>query len=389
MRIVYVTSRLPYPADNGGTIKTLATLSALSKEAHSVHLFCFGSKDSTRSIQKLTELGIRSVSRVSQELVYEKALFAHGTFFLRSLVRGTPYTLEKFFSKSLKRAVDAFCARTKPDVVWIDHFNLIPYVPASFSGKTVLEEHNIQSLLFLRIADNERNTLWRSVYLWESTKWKRFERHYLKPFSVIATISEYDKQYLEKQYSLSSVRYLGTATSPSRKRLHRKKQLLFIGRLTWQPNKHGLSWFIKQVWPMVYRLFPDYRLVVVGDYAKKPSSSPGVLFEGRVADIEKYFLESSLLVCPIFSGSGIRIKIIQAMSYGLPVVSTTLGAEGIPVERGYSILLADTVEEFSRTIERLLTEQNLRVTVAKHGKAVIKNHFSPSGFQKRIHEILA
>lgn len=388
MRIVYVTSALPFPPRNGGAVKTHATLSGLIKERHDVHLFCFGPKNSKRSIEELVDLGVQSVYCQPRELAYEKALFVHGTFFLRSLVRGSPYTLEKFFSKSLKRAVDAFCDRTKPDVVWIDHFNLIPYVPDFYDRKTVLEEHNIQSVLFARLAQSDRNPLRRYVYSLESYKWRRFEKEHLALFSVIAAISDPDKRYLEKHYGLSTVLPFGTAVSISKKRARRKKQFLFVGRLTWQPNTLGLNWFLEHVWPEVRQRFPDHRLVVVGDYVRKPKPVSGVTFVGQAPAIEPFFLESQAFVCPIFAGSGIRIKILQALSYGLPVVSTRLGAEGLPVEHGKSILLADTARAFGEAIEHLVTNKKLQAQLARNGRTEINTHYSPSVFQKRIHEIL-
>ena len=127
---------------------------------------------------------------------------------------------------------------------------------------------------------------------------------------------------------------------------------------------------------------------MVGYYVRKPKPVSGVTFVGQAPAIEPFFLESQAFVCPIFAGSGIRIKILQALSYGLPVVSTRLGAEGVPVEHGKSILLADTAPAFGEAIQRLVTNKKLQVQLARNGRTEINKHYSPSVFQKRIHEIL-
>ncbi|OGY18900.1 MAG: hypothetical protein A2900_01320 [Candidatus Chisholmbacteria bacterium RIFCSPLOWO2_01_FULL_50_28] len=388
MRIGYITSQLPYPPASGGTVKTLATLSVLVRGGHEVHLFCFGPVESGLPIKKIIKMGVRSVFCQSRELVLEKAMLRHGSFFWRSLLNDTPYTLEKFKHPTLRRKVDEFCRNKRPDVMWVDHFNLIPYLPSSFSGISVLEEHNIQSLLFSRLADREGNPLLRFIYRLESAKWERFERKHLPRFSMVGAISEADREYLRRRFGLLRVRLLGTAIAATKTQLRPKKQLLFIGRLTWKPNWQGLDWFLRFVWPKLRRRFPDYRLIVVGDYVKRLRRIPGVEYVGNVSDIEPYVLASTALICPIFAGSGIRIKILQAMAAGVPVVSTTLGAEGIPVEEGRSILLADTPKEFENALERLLTRKDLRDRLVRGGRKVISEHYSLSIFQKRIHEFL-
>lgn len=388
MHVCYITSQLPYPTSNGGTVKTLATLTALVREGHEVHLFCFGPKNWQDPVRELQKLGVRSVFCHPRELVWEKAWIKHGIFFLRSFLHGTPYTLEKFRHPNLKNAINRFIKKKQPDMIWVDHFNLIPYLPSWFSGISVLEEHNIQSLLFSRLAEQEKNPFLREIYRMESEKWESYERNHLQRFSVIGTISGVDRDYFVKHFGLPRVRFLGTAVSAPHNRPRRKKQLLFIGRLTWKPNRQGLTWFLEHVWPGVRQGFPDYKLVVVGDYVRTLPVFNGVSFLGSVPAIKPYLLTSSALVCPIFSGSGIRIKILQALASGLPVISTRLGAEGIPVVHSKSAILADTSGEFSEGIKKVLTEESLSASMSKEAKLLARKHFSPAVFQRRLHEII-
>lgn len=158
-------------------------------------------------------------------------------------------------------------------------------------------------------------------------------------------------------------------------------QLLFCGSLDYAPNRNGLLWFYQKVWPQVKRSVKDISLTVIGrngtDCVYEPLlQDPQINFIGTVGDVAPYYLKSQIAIVPLLEGSGTRLKILEAMSYGVPVISTSIGAEGIDYEHADNIIIADTPEEFEKEISKTIDNHNRLESLSKEGLKLINNSYN-------------
>jgi glycosyltransferase involved in cell wall biosynthesis len=158
------------------------------------------------------------------------------------------------------------------------------------------------------------------------------------------------------------------------------REILFCGSLTYGPNSQGLIWFLKNIWPEIRRRVPKVLLTIVGrdgsaEQFQEHLVDSSISFVGEVLDLEPYYRRASLSVCPLLMGSGTRLKILEAMSFGVPVVSTRIGAEGIGAAGGQHLLLADTPADFAEAIDRLLTDATLYELVRLAARRLVEEHY--------------
>jgi len=155
--------------------------------------------------------------------------------------------------------------------------------------------------------------------------------------------------------------------------------LFHIGSLDWAPNQEGLIWFIERCWPKIHEQFPDLKFYIAGrnapDWLVRRFHAPNIVFEGEVADAYQFMNSKSIMVVPLFSGSGMRIKIIEGMALGKPIVSTPIGTEGISTQSGKNILIADNEKEFVADVERLITDNELFQNISRSAIEYIQEKF--------------
>ena len=205
--------------------------------------------------------------------------------------------------------------------------------------------------------------------------------------------SDDDRQYLKRKGGHENVVVIPNAVDlPQVKAVPEKKVLLFLGFLSFHPNTIAADHLIRNIWPMVLSRIPDARLLIAGarpewlaSYQEKPR---GVTFVGFVDDLEKLYEEVSVVCCPILYGSGTRIKILEAAAYGKPVVSTTVGAEGIGLKDGEEILLRDDPKAFAEACIQLLTDKSLAAGIGRKARSVIEQKYERRIVVDRIKRVL-
>jgi glycosyltransferase involved in cell wall biosynthesis len=201
----------------------------------------------------------------------------------------------------------------------------------------------------------------------------RFERAECKRFDHVIAVSEQDATTFKDAYEVASVSHVGTGVdleyfNPT-DAPRNPRELVFVGSMDWMPNDDGIRWFVEKVFPRVREKFPDATLTVVG---RTPSATlqqlaartRGVEVTGTVADVRPYLARASISVVPLRVGGGTRLKIYEAMAMGIPVVSTTIGAEGLPVQNGTHLVLADDEERQIAALSELLAAPGRRQQLA-------------------------
>lgn len=391
MNILYITQLLPFPLDAGGKIKTYATLRAIARK-HNVFLAAFTQKRGGRAdaVRLKKQLGLKRVFTLFHPVVAEVNFRQHLWTMVRSIPTPFPYAVYKFFHPAMKRHIDAIVSATRFDCVWIDHASMIPYLPQKIPAR-ILEMHNAEHVLYARVAKEEARIHWKLFFFLESLKYKRFLARALGAFDHVFAISRTDKNALDALCP-TTISVLPPAIPAARagKKHHGPPSMLFVGLLTWYPNKMGVRWYIDKVAPIIRKKIPEATTIVVGQYARAKFFRPpsDVRLVGYAKSLQPHIRRASVCIVPLHSGSGVRIKILEAMAHGVPVVSTTIGAEGIEATDEKIMMIADTPEDFAQAVISLLKNEDFRHRTAVRARAWVRKHFSQHLVNQKAEEVL-
>jgi sugar transferase (PEP-CTERM/EpsH1 system associated) len=381
MEILWLKSELLHPVDKGGKIRTYQMLKHLKRQHRVTYLALTRPDDSAEAYARATEYCHRLVAVPWSE----PARFSPGFYrdVARNFVSPLPYAIEKYSSTAMRRAIGAELARHAYDVVVCDF--LVPSVnlPDRLPVASVLFQHNVEAMIWRRHAETATGVK-RALFQSQWRKMVRYERDACRRFDAVAAVSELDRDTMRDEYGLDRVldvptgvdydyfRPLGGEPSPS--------EIVFTGSMDWMPNEDGIVWFVENVLPIVAREVPDARLTIVG---RNPTPRVSALAEadqrvtvtGRVDDIRPYVDRAAAFVVPLRVGGGTRLKIYEAMAMAKPVVSTAIGAEGLPLENGRDLLVADDPADLAGAVVRVLSDRELAEQIGEQGRALVRDRF--------------
>jgi glycosyltransferase involved in cell wall biosynthesis len=267
-------------------------------------------------------------------------------------------------------------------------YGQIPAPPGSRPIPRLLDQHNATFQLLGRFATNEPR-LWKRILVRrEAAAFARYEADMCRKYDYVSFVTAEDRLTLEDQLGgpgslkgKSSVIPIcvDTQAAPPVTPNPQASRVTCLGTMFWPPNIEGMEWFYREVWPAVVSRVPQARLTVIG---KRPPGNmlawhnpPSVEVPGYVADLAPYLAETAAFVVPLLSAGGMRVKIVDAWCWGLPVVSTTLGAEGIQTRDGENVLLADTPEAFAAAVVRLLTDPDQNRRLRSNGRRWVEDDY--------------
>ena len=310
------------------------------------------------------------------------------------LARGIPYEFRWLRSKEMVGRVQRLVGRVQFDVVHADTLGLSPYMSLIPNAGTVLNHHDIESALVQRRASHERNFLWRAFWRQESANLLAAEQRWCPTFDVNVVVSEDEGQLVKPSCSGSAIRvvpngvdvqYFTPRPDPGGARL------LFCGRLDQLANRGAITYFFQSIWPELSGKMNNLEIDVVG---KNPPAwlvelsqrDPRVHVPGFVDDVRQYFRKATVFVCPITDGGGTRLKILDALAMGMPIVSTTFAASGLGLCDEKHLLLADTPNDFACKTSRLLSDRAQRVYLARGGREIVVSAYSWEVIGKQLRE---
>jgi glycosyltransferase involved in cell wall biosynthesis len=248
-----------------------------------------------------------------------------------------------------------------------------------------------------RLAEDSANPLRRALLELESRKLARYELETCRQFDRVVWVTEEDRaavyagQPNPASFSMSdNGRHhshdlvipicVDPEDKPAIERRAGTRRVTFLGGLHWPPNAEGVTWFVREVWPLVERHSPDAKLTLIGrdppqELVELDRISDSIEVLGYVDDPERYLKETAVFIVPLLAGGGMRVKIIDAWSWGLPVVSTTIGAEGIGYQHGKDILIADTPDAFAEAVSQLINEPEVANTLGAAGRRTVVTRY--------------
>lgn len=253
----------------------------------------------------------------------------------------------------------------------------------------VLLQHNVEALIWKRLSGMQNNPFSRLFFNVMARRLKRREPQICRLFDGVTTISETDAAYHRNTYKLDNI--LGCVPAgaiPSSQGLSAAvmqqsstRRIAFLGSMNWAPNMDAVSWFIEKVLPLVRASVPEIRFRIIGrdppeSLRRLAATVSGIEVTGEVEEVITPLRECSMLVVPLRAGSGVRLKILEAMAAGIPVVSTSIGAEGLNFRNAHDIIVADSSAALSEAILRLLADNDLRINIAQNGLTRVEREYS-------------
>jgi len=388
MKILFLSQLVPYPPDAGPKVRSYRVLQYLADAGHEITLVAFRrDEDRAENIAYLerycsavhTVLMRRSRIQDVLSLIYSQ-LSDIPFLIYRDNVAAMHQLLGKLLTQQTFDAVHV-------DQLWMSQYALVlkSQVKQQERLQTVLDQHNAVFLIPQRLASDTRNPIKRAVLSWESQRLARYEAEVCLQFDHVVWVTKEDQTAVHQQMTPNSApaaneQVIPICVDPQEKpmiiREKRPCRVTFLGGLHWPPNAQGILWFAQHVFPQVRAAVPEAVLTVIGKHPPIELTGEAIEVTGYVSDLGPLLAEIGAFIVPLQAGGGMRVKILDAWSWGLPIVSTTIGAEGIAVEHEENILIADEAEAFAQATIRLLTEPSLAERLVQNGRQTVLEKYS-------------
>jgi polysaccharide biosynthesis protein PslH len=391
MKILFVQNRMLFPTNTGGRIRTHNILKHLA-QWHDVTYLCNRLPGEEQYHAELENCGLRP------ESVPWNPPKPGGFGFYRdiatNLLSSEPFPITKHYNPLLHRRARELVKKNSFDLIICDFLQAANHVIDIDTCPKILFQHNVETQILERHAESRTGIAARYLKL-QWRRLKRFEAEAGARFDAVIAVSENDKRKFEHDYGWRHVFAIDTAVDLDFFRASDSPAsadtVLFVGSMDWIPNQDGVRYFLKEIWPHIRRARGRATFQVVGrtpppDLAHK-SGADGVEVTGTVPDVRPYYDGASVVVVPLLVGGGTRLKIFEAMAMQKAIVSTTIGAEGLPLVHGEHILLADTPADFAGAVIGLLHSAEERARLVDSSHQLVVERFGTETIARQFDEV--
>jgi sugar transferase (PEP-CTERM/EpsH1 system associated) len=398
MRILWLNAGLLLPLDKGGKLRTWHLLRHLSRR-HDISYLSFGEPSQNAA-------DIDGMREVASEVVTiprtdpRKGTVRFYTDAAGYLLDPAPYAVAKYRAAKYRDAVERLVRDRRFDAVVCDFLPPIVNLPATLPCPTILFTHNVEAEIWRRHTENAMNPVTRFLLGEQWRRMLRFERAALERFDLVLCVSDADRHTFGRLYpdalkAPAHVVKTGVDTdyfAPITARASRPAHLVFTGSMDWLPNEDGMQYFVREILPRIRQVEPQTTLSIIGraptPAVKRLAEIPGIEVTGRVDDVRPHIADGSVYVVPLRIGGGTRLKIFEAMSMGKAVVSTTVGAEGLPVTHGHDIVIADEPARFAQSVIHLIRDGGLRGRIETEARRLVVDRYDWSAVAEDFEDAL-
>lgn len=389
LNILFICNKSPWPASEGGPIAMNQLIEGLADAGHNIKVVAI---NTNKYAVKPEEIPIQYQKKTNIELVYINLAIKPIPAFL-NLFTNKSYHVERFISNEFRLKLIEILEGQIFDIVQIETLFMSPYINTirKYSkAKIVLRAHNIEHLIWKRVAQNSKNPLKKFYVSHLAITLELYERQIVDAYDGLVPITAKDAEFFQ---SLTSTPIMplpfGVDTDKIICDFNIKPELsLFhIGSMNWIPNEEGIRWFIDKVWPLVEENLPEVKLYLAGREMPEwllKLKRKNIIVVGEVDNAHDFIRSKSISIAPLFSGSGIRIKIIESMALGRAVISTTIGAEGINIEDGKNILIANTAQEYFEAIKLFYSQNEIADEMGRQARLLIEQEHSTKKLISRL-----
>ena len=384
MRLVWMKSDYVVPPDTGGKIRTYNLMRELNKLCHLTYL----AFKHTTTPNDEREMQDCAANVITEHKLEEKK---DGLGFYARVLLGTasrlPYIVQKYRSDRIRQHSQAWVREDEnSSVVLCDFLEMAENVDWSLPCPKVLFQHNVESMIWDRYYQTETNSLKRAYFQYERKRMARYEAQVCNQFDLVFAVSDEDKQTLRDKLGVTTpivVLETGVDTQffrPQPEITPTPGKLVFLGSMDWMPNIDGMKWFVEQVFFKIKRQHPDVSLDIVGrrpgvEIRQLADQDAGIRVIPDVPDVRPHIADCDLFIVPLRIGGGSRIKIYEAMAMDRPVVSTSIGAEGLPLTPGQHIAIGDTPDALADRVVWLLNNPEQKRQLSTAGYQLVTENY--------------
>jgi polysaccharide biosynthesis protein PslH len=383
VNILWLKTELLHPVDKGGRIRTYHMLRELKRHHHITYL-TLDDGSAAPDAAALAEEYCDDLVRVPFR-TRPKRSPAFYSELLRNLASPLPYAIWKYRSPAMRRAIEEAARRRNTDVIVCDFLAPSLNVPERRPCPAVLFQHNVEATIWERHTQIASNPVTKAYVKQQWRRMQRFERSQCRRFDHVVAVSPRDAEVFRNEYHVTRVSAIPTGVDteyfrPTGRTRPEPYDLVFTGSMDWLPNEDCIVYFVEAILPRVREAVPAVTVTVVG---RNPSPrvmalarrDPAVRVTGSVPDVRPYIERAAVFVVPLRIAGGTRLKIYEAMAMEKAVVSTSVGAEGLPARDGVDIVLADEPETFAAALSRLLNDRGRAERLGRRAAQVVRAEF--------------
>lgn len=383
MRILQICSKFPFPANDGGNIAVLKLTEGFLQLGHEVTIIAISTPKHPFDQQAIPE-NFRDKMDIHYVHVNTNVHPFHAL--INALFSQIPYNLQRFKSELFEQKLQWVLQNNPFDIIQLEGLYAALYIDViKENSKAVLamRAHNVEHVIWKKRAAFESHLLKKIYFRHLAKRIEKFETNHLNKYDLLIPISPADADYFRKQGYTGPLHAVPCGYNPME--IHNSNQqfknisLFFIGALDWPPNQEGLIWFLDHVWNKALRDNPNARLTIAGRNAPhkfvKKIMRPGVQYVGEVDDAKRFITDHQVMIVPLFSGSGMRVKIIEGMALGKAIIATPLAVEGINCKNNKHIFVANSKDIFLLYINKILRNPDTIYEVGENANTLIRQNF--------------
>jgi polysaccharide biosynthesis protein PslH len=390
MRILQLSNKPPYPPNDGSSIAMCNMSFGFIANGIDLTLLTINTKKHFKPDSEVDETFKKQSNY--QSVYRDTNVTAAGA--LMNLFSSRSYMVSRFYFKEFEEKLIALLKEKDFDIVHLESIFMGDYIPVirKYSkAKISIRTHNIEHLIWQRMIENERSPVKKKYLSLQNKRLKKFEYQTLQSVDAVVPITSVDEVYfrawgINKAYS-SSPTGLVFDNYPIDNSKELPLSVFHFGSMDWMPNEEAVLWFTENVWEKVLQKIPQAKFYIVGRGMSQKVSSlikPNVIVVGKTETAEKVYHNYSVMIVPLLSGSGMRIKVIEGMAYAKPIVSTSIGTEGIAVSSGKNCLLADSPDDFANAVIEILSSKEKKESLAKEARVFAEQFYDNTVLVKKL-----
>ena len=384
MDFLILSNKMPYPPNDGGCIGVLVMIKGLKKLGHNVTVLAMNTHKHSFDVDALPD---DLKENVEWHTCYVDISINPPDILSNLLFSQLPYNAKRFISKTYRNKLVEILKKKKFDIIHLEGLYLYPYISSirKYSDALIaFRAPNVEQEIWKRTVRNQSPSLKRVYNRILSLRMQKFEKRSLKQFDLLVPVTDRDGYILDFLGNQSPVYVAPTGIDFDEVKISDvsppHNTVYFIGALDWTPNQEGLLWFIDKVWGTVLKEYPEAEFHIAGRNAppsfKHKLNKKNIIFHGSVEDAHEFVQQYNIMVSPLLTGSGMRVKLVESMALQKPIVSTYVGAEGIVNVNETYMYLAHNETEFANYLIELLKNPEKCKMLANNARRFVEKHYN-------------
>ncbi len=379
MKVLIITKRIPFPPNSGYPIVVYNTMKGLLRLGADITLFSLNPTKGKIDVDDIYDPIFEKIKFYTFDLDTEVNVWS--AFF--NIFTNDSYNVSRYYNDEAAKLLENILKETVFDIIQFEGLFVVPYldvVKYNSDAKLIYRAHNIEFTLWERLAHSERFFPRRKYLSFLAQRLKAYETDQINRFHQIFAISEPDRQSILRFGCEIPMSVFPVAIDLDKYVVDKSKTsfptLFHLGAMDWRPNQEGLEWFLDEIWPDIEKLNKDLRFYIAGKNMQQhffDYDSENLIVEGEVFDSVNFRNSKAIMIVPLISGTGMRVKIIEGMAMKKCIIATTTAAEGINCKHGYDILIADSADEFYRYILQCIINPKRWMEIGENARKTVEN----------------